>query len=519
MIFKNLKNLLYLDTIRINNIYLSFEGENFDWSYEDEELFLLKGFSLEIEPSIYHYNHLWNELVFENLMKFPSSTSLHTIDQYPWTLKKLFYFHVSGDMDKLLKEIHKDIDNEEYIYEIGNHTYFPLTYDFDSDISNADKLIFFINTGVSIHPKESDYIIDSGKYIKNEIYGSPGSFLIVPNALLMGFSNYLYFSFDEKKLNEYVEIYSTLAYEDLICVEPPEGISVGHYSKSLQNGVNFDVISKYFDNYNDSLSIDEIYVSRGFLKSLGYEENPINQSIFLSYQINENQYGSGGLVREYSSTKVVIKGIVESEKNCIYQTSDWLLTFFQCRLGVSSFALQVNSIAFDLIDNNKCEETIKYLNRDFPQFETVNPFSSINESVDDVCKKLELAVSLFSVISIIISAILLAVCNFLHILETKEDIGLSRCIGITKYESLKFLLSHSLIMCLISFVLSAFEILLVSLVTCGSVSNVLGTSFSFSFNPMALLIMFVLSITLSVLTSIIVAIPFLKLTPLDQLKH
>lgn len=502
------------DYLLCNDVYIVFECSNADWEYDDEEVFLLKAFSLEVEPTIYHYNHLWNEYVFESLLSFPSSSSLSYVDPYPWTLKKLCYFHIRDYKDELISKLHYDQELSEYVFELGNYTYFPFTYDYDTLPSDVDKLLFFLKTSQNINAKIADYVVQDEPSLSNPIYGNSGSYLIVPSAMMMGFSNYSYFSFDEDLLSSQLDIYSTLSFEDMVSVVEPIGMLCGHYSKSLQNGVKFAVIPEDFALN----SIDEVFVSTGFINAIKCNDNPIGKQLYFSYLTNEQKYGIG-VVREYKTFPLIVKGIIESNDVAIYQNSDWLLTYFQTRFGLSSFSLQVNSIAFDLDDPKKSDEVIKILKRDFPQYEFVNPMSSINESVDDVCSKLRVGVICFSIIATLISTILLAVTNYLHILEIKQDIGLSRCVGITKYESVKFLLTHSVIMCLISFILSVFEILVVSFVTSQSVARVLHTSLSFSFNPLAIMVMFILALFLSIFTALLVAIPFLKLSPLDQLKH
>ena len=52
----------------------------------------------------------------------------------------------------------------------------------------------------------------------------------------------------------------------------------------------------------------------------------------------------------------------------------------------------------------------------------------------------------FSIIAVVISTMLLSICNYLYILENKKDIGLVRCIGVDKSEAKKFVVTHSMIM-------------------------------------------------------------------------
>ena len=503
------------DYILSNDLYICFVGSNLSWQYENEELFLLKGFCLEIEPSIYHTNHLWNEYVLENRMKLPFSSSLSTQDRHPWTLKKLCYFEIRDYQEELLSLLHSNIDYEEYIFELGNMDYFPLTYDYDTEPRDVTKLLFLINTTNFIHEKIVDFIIEDEPSLSRPLYGNSGSYLIMPSAMMTGFINYAYFSFNQALLDTQLNIYSTLPNDQFISVVEPEHMLCGHYSKSLQNGVNFNVIPASFR----CDSIDEVYVSSGFLEAIKQDSNIINLPLYFSYQVHEHSYGINSVIREYRTCPLFVKGIIEDERVCIFQNVDWLITYFQSRMGISIFSLQINSVAYEIKEKNKIDDVIKKLNRDFPEYEVVNPLASINKSVDEVCNKLEIGVFCFSIIATLISTILLAVCNYLHTIEIKQDIGLSRCVGITKKESIKFLLSHSVIMCLISFFLSVIEIVLISFVTSESVAMVLKTSFSFSFNPMAIVVMFALSLSLSILTTIIVAIPFLKLSPLEQLKH
>ena len=47
----------YLDN---NDLLIYLDIANDDWQYRDQQLFTLKGFVLENNPSIYHSNHLWN---------------------------------------------------------------------------------------------------------------------------------------------------------------------------------------------------------------------------------------------------------------------------------------------------------------------------------------------------------------------------------------------------------------------------------------------------------------------------
>ena len=163
-------------------------------------------------------------------------------------------------------------------------------------------------------------------------------------------------------------------------------------------------------------------------------------------------------------------------------------------------------------------DVISKLKRAFPDYDVVEPMSSINESVNQVCTYIEIALMCFSIIAVVISTMLLSICNYLYILENKKDIGLVRCIGVDKSEAKKFVVTHSMIMCFISFALSSVELFLSSFLISGELANQMGNAFSFSFNPLALVYMFALAFTISLLSSLFIARKVNKLDPLSALK-
>ena len=144
--------------------------------------------------------------------------------------------------------------------------------------------------------------------------------------------------------------------------------------------------------------------------------------------------------------------------------------------------------------------------------------SEINKNINQVCFYIEIALACFSIIAVVISTLLLSICNSLYILENKKDIGLVRCIGINKSEAGKFVITHSVIMCMISFLLSSIELFLISIIISKEMSNQMGTSFSFSFNFMSLVYMFVLAFSISIISALIISKKTNKLNPIEALK-
>ena len=164
------------------------------------------------------------------------------------------------------------------------------------------------------------------------------------------------------------------------------------------------------------------------------------------------------------------------------------------------------------------EETIAKLQRAFPNYSISNPMSEINASVDEVCSYIELALTAFSIIAVVISILILTVCSYLHVLESKKEIGLARCIGLSKKEGKKILYAHSIIMCFISFLMASAELLFLNFFICYVIGNEMGSGFVFTFNPLALVFMLVLSLGISLLAAFLMSNKVNKLNPIEALK-
>ena len=515
--FKIPRNVDHLSSyISTHELQIVFTGRNDAWEYDDQQSFIVKGFTLSIEPAIYHFNHQWNQYVLEECMRFPSTTSVASNPKKPWTLKKLYYFECKGDTDLLFDELRKSPLSDDYVFELGSPSYFPLTIEEDAEISSINKILFLINNGVSISYRKILSILENHPYLSSPLIGTSGGYGIYPSSLMMGFSSYAYCSLDYDLLEENLNIYSTLSIEENEMVQNSKGINIGHYSRSMQKGVNFVNIGSKKPGFSFS-SIDEVMVSSALYNSLNYD-NQNHNILYFSYLVNEQYYSEDFIIRDYRTVPLKIIGIIDSEDNAIYQNTSWLISFFKQRIGLSSYSLFINTLSFDVKDKRSMNEIKEELEKDYPQFEVVNPLGDIDKNVKEVCGYIELAMNIFSIVAILISIILMSVSNLLHFLENKKDIGLSRCLGVSKIESCKFLLFYSSLISLSAFILSSIELVFVSYFISRTISDSLSSSTSFSLNPFAFLMMFVLAISISLLSSILICLKYANMSPLEEIK-
>ena len=353
--------------------------------------------------------------------------------------------------------------------------------------------------------------------ISNPIYGTNSGYAIYPSSMMYGFSNFMYFSSSKESMDETIDINTTLTTNMNENVELPDDVMCGHYSQTLNGGVNFRVLDGELSKGDNPTNYSEIVISSNMEEKM-FDGDAMNKTLYVSYLASQSKNANGNIVRHFESVELTVCGVKSDEKNVIYHDEDWSIGFFQVMLGVSVFNLGVNSLMVEVKDQKRIDSICSSIERAFPELEVDDPMSDINASINQVCFYIEIALMCFSVIAVIISILLLSICNYLYILENKKDIGLVRCIGVSKKEARKFVVTHSVIMTFISFVLSSFELLGSSILISFELSQQMGTGFEFSFNPMSLVYMFALAFSISLLSSLSISNKVNKLDPISVLK-
>ena len=335
--------------------------------------------------------------------------------------------------------------------------------------------------------------------------------------MLSGFSRQTFFSFDQSLLDKVVDENSSLNLDHNEYTILKDGVMVGHFSKTMNESVRFSPVGDNKIIGSKPNSLDEIVISTAMAKKLmGTIDGVINSSLLVSYNNNERLLDNGDLIRTFKDAKMRVTGLIESDRYEIYHESYWTINFFKSRLGVSAFNLVINSIAFESDDIN--DALLENMSRSFPNYEVVDPMDGISDSVEQICGYIEIALSAFSVIATIIASLLLTMCTYLHVLDSQKEIALSRCIGVSKKESKKFVIYHTLIMCFLSLIISTVEMIIVSFVSSFVVASSLHSQAVFSFDIKGVLFMVIIALLIAFISSIWVSNRVSKLNPLDVLK-
>ena len=502
----------YLNT---HELKLYFDLANHDWTYDDQQIVRMVGFTLETDLKIYHSNHLWNEYMYETRMRFPVSDALSIKENNPWTMKKIYYLKTNEKRNEFLNLLYEDRISDEYLFEIANETYYPWLY-YEKEIEERNRLLVFINNTKHFPLWQIPYFIDNDPNLKQPIISNNAGYVIYPESLMMGFSKTMYFSRFEDDLNNIIDHQTTNNSNGFVQEELPSTVKSGDYAKSLQNGVNFGVQSSDIYLGRRAETINEIVMSTALFSELGFVN--VEDDLYVTTSKNETLVNGNKVIKDYVLIKLRIVGLIKSNKMMIYHSKNWTTLFYQCLVGVSAFNLQCQSLSFPLNNPNRIDHSIELAKIAFPQYEMINPLSSVNNSVDTVCFYITIVLIIFSLVATIISVLLLTICNYLYVIEGKKEIALARCIGVNKKESRKFLFWHSFMQCSISFVVASIELFAISVVANFEVAKTLSLGFAFSFDPLALLPMLVLSLTIALFSSTFMSGRINKINPIEALK-
>jgi len=495
-----------------------FDFANYDWQYTDQQLISMKGFILESQPGIYHSDHLWNEYMFETMMRFPVIDSLDEIGTPPWTMRKIYYFQTYGNPDEFIHHAYFSPTLDSYLLEIGNLTYFPWLYK-DVPISQRSRVLFFAKTIKSFPLRYASFFLDASSNINDIVYASSGSYVAFPTSLMIGFARPIYFSFSQDSLNATIDTISTLDASASGSIELPHDVLSGHYAQNINHGVSFQPLQGKIMKGRNPENLDEIAISSGMALQLFDSLSVLNKNLYIAFTTRERVNNDGKTIRDFSYQIIKVVGVIDSPKNIIYHDSYWTIGFFQSRLGISIFDLGITTMSFDVVNRSKSDETVRQLSQAFPNYVIINPMADINESINEMCFYLQIIITLFSSVAFLISILLLAICNHLYIFENQKDIGLARCLGVNKKEAKKFLYVNNVITCFISFVISSLELFIINGFISFEIAHFLDSSWLFSFNPISFLWMFMLALLISFISTLFIGKNISSLSPLVAIER
>ena len=495
------------------NMQLNFSNDS--WGYSAEIPLTLKGFILSTKNLIYHSNNLWNEFIFEKCCLLPTTEYINVNTGHPWDLKKSYYMDFPTKRDDFLMDNRFSLEIGDIDFELMDEKYYPLLLQGEESNNCTRLLVVHRSNKDDIPSYVGNYCKKTSDYVYDITYGSQAGYSIYEQSLMMGFSKSTLLSQSEEHIYDMIDSLTYIKYEDTLSITMPKEIVEGHFSKSNSNGFVFEPHYSLV-NGREPANFQEILISETLMKRLNIT-NPINKMIFLSFPVKEDLLANGYLSREYKTVALKIVGLTNSGKVAISHKETWSILFFQTMLGISTFDLRINNLAIR-IQEGKEDLIIDKITRAFPNLVASAPLKEIKSSVDTICGYIEIIMLAVSIASVVIASLILFICNYLHFMEIKKDIGLVRCLGVKEKESRKFVFMHSFIMTGISFILSSVELIVISIFLSKALSESLFIDSVFVFNPLSLVYMFGVAFLISIVSSLFISRKISKLDALECLQ-
>lgn len=419
-----------------NVLSLTLEVRNEDWGYFDKQDFFLKGVMEFETPTFFHLDPLWNESIFEERMRLPSSdgSSFKT----PWTLYKAYGLKYIQDLEGFLEETRKE-DFQKFLFERDSKR-FDLSHN-EGKITRKDNRFFVFDASFYRIEREDVLRIQKKYGLSQCSFFSEGSYRAFPSALSFGFKEPFLLGADKDEVFRYSEGLSKVPTKAIASFPSlPKKMTLGSYLRPKSDSLTFSSDASTLLKGRMPKSLDEIVLSEELYKRL---ENP--QTVYVAGVI-KNEIQGEFHYREYQEASLKVVGISSLAGDAILSNPYWTSDFFKLKLGASAFLLEPRECVFYIGSKEDGIALSNSLSAQFPKYSFMDPSSLIKESIDETMGYLTTVLSFASVALFVTSFLLLLVLSLLYLVENKKEgkyfylLGISRESIFDSFSSAMFLL-------------------------------------------------------------------------------
>lgn len=487
-----------------NDYFVSLELVNTSWEYSDEQIFKVKGVIFDNKNRVYHTDNLFNETLFEEQMRFPTSNNINKVEEYPWMFKKVYFIETVDYQNVLLNKLFYDERFRDNIFDSDSVEYRPLTYETNPTYNRVYVYDAFKD---SLSMEVIDILDDIGFDYENYYFSSSAGYYNDGTNIFTGFNNPTFFSLHQDDLNQIIDAHSRVASEDIYNIETPKNVVDAFALKANSDNVKFKTI-------NEPMLLTDIIISGGFAEILS--KNDVKNSNLYVTMLVQSELNDGILNTTFKTLKLNIKDVFYDDKSVsIYQNKDYSISLFRDLFKVSSFRLIPNSIIFEM-EERTTEEKLGKLNSLFEEYEFKNPLLEIEKSIEESTSFLRYLLYAFSILSIVSSLTLSFIITYINANEQKEEIKLLITLGLRNKEIFKMFLMDNLansVLCVVSAIAS---LLLINTLVSKSLGTMVGLTSLNLFNSLSVLVILIVALIVVVISSLATRSVILENSPKVQ---
>lgn len=472
--------------LETNDVMVSLRVKNNEWQYSDEQLFKLKGVVMDTKNRIYHTNHLFNELVFEESMRFPVTNRFNAPLKEPWTLRKVYYVHTKNFQTYFLNKILYDDEYSNFTFDSDNRSYSPLLCSYNTQ--NTNKVYVYNAFHDAIEIEKIDELKKIGFDFTNYYFSTSLGYFNNGTSLFTGFARPVFMSKNLDSIEQIIDAHSKVTEKEFLNIKVPEGVVDGYAFKPSSSNVRLKV-------YDKNIKPNEIVVSQGFLDILNsgeFYEGDIYVSLLKSSSEN-NEF----IKNEFETIKLKIIDVISNDSSVsIYQNKEFSLSLFRDFFKISTFNLIPTSVIFETNEKLK-DEKLKELELILPNYSFVNPILQIENSIEDSTKFLKYILLSFSGIAIISSLILMLIVTLINAIEARKEIAILYVLGFEKSEIINIFIFDNLMNSISCYVFSVLSLFLVSSVVGKMLGSTLGLQGFVLTSPISILVNLIITIVIA----------------------
>ena len=479
-------------------LQLTLEVRNDYWQYDDEQLYTVTAVCESSSTCIYHTNLLWNEVVFEDMMRLPYDDD--ETHEFPWEIYKIYYLKTKGRPSTFLNSALYDDYLYDYVFERTNFRYNPALCR-TNEVCDENRLYVYSVDKKGIYGSIVDEYKTLNSSFDSYYFTSDFGYASYASNLFSGFSKNLFVSMEETLIDQAIDADTEVTNETNIALNLPDGVVQGNYLISLNNGLRFSSnFSKLIAGRKPTNS-NEIVVSKGLGESLSKNGQYLGKYMEIAGEIEENYDQNGQVFKTYNRTKLLIVGVVDETKNYVYQNSNWTIEFFRDKIGVSGFYLIPKGLVLEFNSQGEAEQAMDDLKSIISGYKIESPMEELKSNINTTLDYANTILKVFSLLASIISVLLLGTIMMLTIIESENDIRLFSLLGVKKSDINSCFVVQSVVQGMISFFVSSLELVGVDFVMSYMLGNILNIGFKFSFNSKPVLIIFLIALLVPIIIS------------------
>lgn len=498
--------------LKNNSLKMSFYCENKEWDYQTKIDFTCSHFFISDELKIYHTSYFFNETIFEKQMKFKCSNDLLSLSYLPWTLKKVYYFHLrQNDSDKVINSL---LNNEKY-----NDFYFDYI---DKNNSKNLDLINYRRIYVTRQAKKRMNLSNLIKVLKEEqlsyFFSNDNTYYVFDELLLNSFMSTTFLLPNEEETVSLIDELS-ISEEDISSMEFSNLVCGSLAGLVNENNLRFDNYQQIKNLYGrNPLNYQEIVISKRIAEDLFPNvemKDLLNQKIyFVNHRksvLEKNLYHN---YFDYCQLEIV--GISEEDYRVIYGDEEWTTFFYVENFSYSLSESMMSKVVLHL-EGDK-QEKIEHLQSKLEDFVILDPLTTINQQIEEVLSYVDFILVILSFVTTISAILMNLVTVYLFVNENKKEIALMKALGVSKFSLMILLIVFTCLIGGISLINSGIILLISNLLLSYQLS---GTFLLFTITSYlkSSLAMFFLSSLTSLIIGLMMSIPLFKYPVLEILKE